>query len=212
MIKDIDLVCEYCERIYHVDSRRALKTSRYCSKECFNNSRFGKNNPIHRVNNRKLVNRKIAEGLKKSKKFQKAKRSHKKSRRIKEALAKSTYSPTKETRQKYRENALRTLKILQKKKSSGIERKTEKILKKYKIIYETQKSLLGITRVDFYIPGLNTIVYCDGDYWHNLPNYIERDKRQNRLLKKAGYTVLRFWEHDINKTEAKCVIDGLINV
>lgn len=212
MIKDIDLICEYCKKVYHVDSRRTLKTSRYCSKICFNKSRFGKNNPIHRIKDRLLVNKKISAALKNSEKFQKAKRSPEKSRKIKEALAKSSYSPTEETRQKYRENALRTLKILQEKKSSGIERKTEKILKEFNIVYETQKSLLKITRADFYIPSLKTVIYCDGDYWHNLPNYVKRDKRQNKLLRKAGYIVLRFWEHDINATEAKCVIDGLINV
>ena len=212
MIKEVDLTCEYCNNIYHVESRRALETSRYCSDECFDKSRFGSNNPIHRVKDRELANKHISDGLNNSEKFQKAKNSDKKIANIKKALKNSTYVLSDETRQKYRENALKTLKILQKKKSTKIERKTEDILKEYKVIYETQKSFLGITRVDFYIPGLNTIVYCDGDYWHNLPNYKIRDKRQNTLLRKAGYTVLRFWEHEINSTNAKCVIDGLINV
>jgi len=55
----------------------------------------------------------------------------------------------------------------------------------------------GMTIADFYLPDYNIVLYADGNYWHNLPNYIERDKRINKALKANGYKVLRFWEKDI---------------
>jgi very-short-patch-repair endonuclease len=51
----------------------------------------------------------------------------------------------------------------------------------------------------------NLVVFCDGDYWHNLPNYKDRDKRQNKELKKLGYKVCRLWEHEIINEPNKCL-------
>ncbi|MCH7605423.1 DUF559 domain-containing protein [Patescibacteria group bacterium] len=44
----------------------------------------------------------------------------------------------------------------------------------------------------------NIAIYADGDYWHNIPDVKERDKRINKNLVQRGYIVLRFWEHTIN--------------
>ena len=62
-----------------------------------------------------------------------------------------------------------------------------------------------VTSVDLYIKDKKLCVYCDGDYWHNLPNAQKRDKRANKMLKKLGYKVLRFWEREINKSPETCV-------
>jgi DNA mismatch endonuclease (patch repair protein) len=65
------------------------------------------------------------------------------------------------------------------------------------------------------------VVFCDGDFWHGRnwqqlsaklssganPSYWlqkiktnrERDLRTDRLLREAGWTVLRYWETDINR-------------
>lgn len=49
------------------------------------------------------------------------------------------------------------------------------------------------------IPKTNT------DFWVNkITKNIERDKKVNTLLKKEGWTVLRFWEKDIRTNVAKC--------
>ena len=53
-------------------------------------------------------------------------------------------------------------------------------------------------------------VFCDGNYWHNYPYGTEKDKRQNKILKKNGWKVLRFWEHEINKDANTC-IEKIIN-
>lgn len=76
----------------------------------------------------------------------------------------------------------------------------EKELKKRKINYISQYSMLnGKTIADFYLPESKIVIYADGDYWHNLPNYIERDVRVTKELQDSGYTVFRFWEKDIKK-------------
>ena len=60
-------------------------------------------------------------------------------------------------------------------------------------------------------------VFIDGDFWHGynfsklgkklptefwrtkIQNNMARDKKVNRQLRKEGWKVLRFWEHDIEK-------------
>lgn len=65
---------------------------------------------------------------------------------------------------------------------------------------------------DFYIPKLNTIIECDGNYWHNYPNGNEIDHIRTEELKKQGYNVLRFWESQIKKRfdEIQKVLDPII--
>lgn len=69
------------------------------------------------------------------------------------------------------------------------------------------------------------IIFIDGEFWHGYKwkekknkinsnrhywiNKIEgnmrRDKKNNRELKKLGYSVLRFWESDIKYNLDKCL-------
>lgn len=43
------------------------------------------------------------------------------------------------------------------------------------------------------------------EYWKNKIKYnIEKDKRINEELKKQGWKVTRFWEHDVNKDIENC--------
>jgi len=66
-------------------------------------------------------------------------------------------------------------------------------------------------------------VFLDGDFWHGrdfekqksrlpkkywlakIKRNIERDKQVGKELKKSGWRVLRFWEHDIKKNSAKII-------
>ena len=76
---------------------------------------------------------------------------------------------------------------------------------------------------DFIFLKKKIIIFVDGCFWHGCPkcghvpktnnsywgakldrNKV-RDKKNNRILKKEGYKVLRFWEHDIKKNLPKCV-------
>ena len=65
------------------------------------------------------------------------------------------------------------------------------------------------------------VIFCDGDFWHGyrygqkkrlakkfwrdkIENNMRRDKRYNRKLRRDGWSVLRLWEHDIEKNPEKC--------
>lgn len=72
------------------------------------------------------------------------------------------------------------------------------------ISFETEKPIGGYTRADIFIEP-NIVVYADGDYWHNIPERIEKDKMINDKLLKAGYKVYRFWEHEIKEDISACV-------
>lgn len=95
-------------------------------------------------------------------------------------------------------------------KDTSIEKKIEKELKYRNILFEKQKSLCKIAIVDFFIKP-NIVIECDGDYWHNFPDHIERDKNKNRILRKNGYKVYRFWGYEINNSSKKC-IDSIIGI
>lgn len=47
---------------------------------------------------------------------------------------------------------------------------------------------------DFYVPSLNLLIECDGDYWHSRPNAKKRDAIKNARARQAGYDVVRFSE------------------
>jgi DNA mismatch endonuclease Vsr len=78
-------------------------------------------------------------------------------------------------------------------------------------------------RPDFAWPGRKVAIFVDGCFWHGctkckyLPrintafwrNKIEtnqaRDKRVRRSLRIQGWTVLRFWEHEVKRTPDRVV-------
>lgn len=207
MKKGIYLICQECHQEYY-RMKSWSKNSKYCSRKCFDESRKGNNNPIYRIKDRLSANKNISEGMKKSTKWKLTEKGL-------ESLRKSNIGKivSEITRAKCRINALNTLEKLRKNnKISNIERIVEKLFVENKFNFISQQRLLNITKADFYFPDQNIVVYCDGDYWHNLPDYIIRDKRINQKLLENGYKVLRFWEKDILLTSGKCVLDSLINV
>lgn len=73
------------------------------------------------------------------------------------------------------------------------------------LVFQEQVSLCHVTIADFYDPTHQIAIFCDGDYWHNLPEHIERDKRQTETLRAAGITVLRFWGKEIKSNIGGCL-------
>jgi len=97
-------------------------------------------------------------------------------------------------------------------KDTSIERKIEAELKQRGLKYEKQIPLCKIAIVDFLLKEINTVIQADGCFWHGCPehnpNYIKnknRDKNQDMVLGLNGYKVVRFWEHEINKSVEKCI-------
>ena len=68
---------------------------------------------------------------------------------------------------------------------------------------------------DMVFSSLRVVVFIDGDFWHGhdyeqwgkklspywqmrIERNIRRDRRNFRRLRRAGWTVLRVWEHQVN--------------
>jgi DNA mismatch endonuclease (patch repair protein) len=82
------------------------------------------------------------------------------------------------------------------------------------------KNVIG--KPDVVFVSKKVAIFCDGNFWHGhnwrkrkalgqfrvrkkywvakIEGNIARDKKNNYLLRKQGWTVLRFWEDDIKKT------------
>ena len=74
---------------------------------------------------------------------------------------------------------------------------------------------------DFAIPSRKVAIFCDGDFWHGY-NYrngkklkagywrnkiegnMRRDRKVSQRLRYHGWSVLRFWEHDLKKRSELC--------
>lgn len=87
---------------------------------------------------------------------------------------------------------------------TSIERKIRKALREMKLKFEKQYVVTKITKTDFYVPSLNLIIMCDGDYWHNLPGRKEKDEQKTKAMLNRGYKVLRLTEKEINSNLEKC--------
>ncbi len=83
---------------------------------------------------------------------------------------------------------------------TDIEKIIESWLISNNIFYKKQKPLMGITVVDFFIEP-NVCLYCDGDYWHNLPEVKNRDEKINNQLNKLEYKVIRLLGSQIKNGE-----------
>lgn len=85
------------------------------------------------------------------------------------------------------------------------------------------KSLVG--KPDIVMPKYHLLIFLDSCFWHKCPYHsnipqintmywipkLERNKKRgkevNRILRKQGWTVLRFWEHQIKKDYEKVVTE-----
>jgi very-short-patch-repair endonuclease len=64
---------------------------------------------------------------------------------------------------------------------------------------------------DFIDKRRKLIIEHYGDYWHNLPEWKERDKRRFVSYTNAGYKLLIIWEHDlVNINQVKEKINNFI--
>lgn len=95
---------------------------------------------------------------------------------------------------------------------TGIEKLMEECLSSHGVSYQKQVPLCGVARVDFYLPEYRIVIQCDGCYWHNCPIHYpnhhteqrNKDIKKDSVLQFHGYTVYRFWEHEINTSAEKC--------
>ena len=97
------------------------------------------------------------------------------------------------------------------KQPSSLEIEGSGILREIGVPFLTQVLIFNKFTVDVMLDKLNIIIQWDGDYWHGFinpkdPRHKKRmglDKSQDAYMKKCGYIVLRFWEHEVNKKRDK---------
>ena len=104
-------------------------------------------------------------------------------------------------------------------RDTGIEKKTAQLLRKNKIHYRRFPKVFGSP--DFVVEK-KVLVFCDGDFWHGyqydrkkklpkkfwrdkIERNMERDRKVTRRLRADGWSVVRLWEHDIEKRPESCV-------
>lgn len=106
------------------------------------------------------------------------------------------------------------LALQQMKEPTSLEKAGCALLDALGVEYQQQVLICDKFTVDVYIPSKKLIIQWDGDYWHGYgegkkdARQIKRmnlDKSQDAYLKKAGYRVLRFWEHEVKQAAEKVV-------
>jgi len=104
-------------------------------------------------------------------------------------------------------------------RNTKIDLKMKKILSQMRCGYTMYPKMYGSP--DFIIRKKKIALFCDGDFWHGYKyrekkkpakkfwrNKIEgnmrRDLRVARKLRREGWSVQRFWEHDIERRPEYC--------
>lgn len=95
------------------------------------------------------------------------------------------------------------------------ERKIHNYLKGNKIKHTMHPKLQG--NPDIWLKERNTLVFLQGCFWHKCPkcykepksrkkywipkieNNVKRDRKNTKILKSQGYSILKVWEHQIKK-------------
>lgn len=104
-------------------------------------------------------------------------------------------------------------------KNTRIEITTRYILRHNRLKFIQHPKIYGSP--DFLV-GKKTAIFCDGDFWHGfqydkkkkprkkfwkdkIEENMRRDKRISKKLRRDGYSVIRLWEHDIEKRPHVCL-------
>ncbi len=91
------------------------------------------------------------------------------------------------------------------KEDTKIEKKIQNFLKELQIEFFTHQYMKidhGYL-CDVFIPSMNLVIECDGNYWHKYPVGLEKDHIRTKELIEKGFKVLRLWEHEIKVMELK---------
>lgn len=86
-------------------------------------------------------------------------------------------------------------------KDTLIEVKLQNFLKQLNIEFYTHQyvNIKHGYQCDIFIPSLNLVIECDGEYWHKYPTGKEIDHVRTKELIEKGFKVLRLWGFEINE-------------
>ncbi|HSH52207.1 MAG TPA: hypothetical protein VK982_10850, partial [Bacteroidales bacterium] len=88
-------------------------------------------------------------------------------------------------------------------KGSTGQRKLQSMLESntnHKMVYNDRTVLNGL-ELDIYFPELNIAIEYQGDYWHSIPETVERDKRKKQLCEEIGIKLIEVWDSEFIKEE-----------
>ena len=105
--------------------------------------------------------------------------------------------PSKETIEKFK---IRRKTWIIPKKDTTIEVKIQNFLKQLGIEFFTHQYIQEIEhgyQCDVFIPSMNLVIECDGNYWHKYPTGRDIDNIRTKELIQEGFKVLRLWESEI---------------
>ncbi len=114
--------------------------------------------------------------------------------------------------------------------NTKVELKLRKLLWKEGYRYRIKSKIIG--KPDIVFHSKKIVVFVDGDFWHGfdfnkvmkkkfnnklfwiqkIKRNMIRDKKVNDCLKKQGYTVIRIWEHEINRNLDSCLLKITIHL
>ncbi len=117
-------------------------------------------------------------------------------------------------------------------RDTAAERSIRKELHRRGYRYRVDRSVPGVTRSrpDVVFPSEKVAVFVDGCFWHSCPQHatlpkqnrewwveklksnVQRDRRHDEELRRAGWVVLRFWEHVDASEAASYVIQAIERV
>lgn len=94
-------------------------------------------------------------------------------------------------------------------KDTSIEVAMQAELDERNISYEKHIPVCNICQPDIVFPDKRVVVQCDGNYWHSKEfdngRAWRKDRHQDKVLRESGWTVIRFWESEINDNASHCV-------
>ena len=207
---------------FHNTAKLTKENSEAFKKGCekLSNDRKGKKNPMFGATpwnkNKTKENCNIMKNISQKrigiKISEESKEKMREARRKSPLKARHTTKHSRETIEKLRQHSAKLHAIGAYKKVSSIHIKMKEFLPnlnlKQPFIEEFQIKYFS---VDFAFPSIKIAIECDGDYFHCNPIYYPngpttktqrrnfgRDMAKNKFLKNEGWTVLRFWENQIN--------------
>jgi len=191
-----------------------IKSKKFCSKECAHQYMKGQNSPMFGKKHREESKKKMS--VKKKGKSWEELYGIEKARKLKALFSERMKGPNNPMYKKSHSLCVRkflslnTIKQYQegrvaKSINTSIEKIMMEALQKMNVQFVHQYNFNNKFVCDFAIPSKKIIIECDGDYWHNLDRVKKRDKAKNVYIKKCGWQILRFWEHDIKNNINKCI-------
>jgi G:T-mismatch repair DNA endonuclease (very short patch repair protein) len=196
----VNLTCAHCKKEFSTPPSQIGRKGRgtYCCKKCADNAKVGM------PGNRPIVPRLLYNCATCGKEWM-------------------DYA-SKKNRKKFCSKTCRSIAVIQglSGKTTAIERETYAALKTLNLEFEPQYRICYKV-VDAFLPSLNTVIECLGDYFHCNPEIYPNgpinamqtknmtdDKRRFSTFKTKGYTVIKLWEKDIKEHGALKLLSKLL--